>query len=64
MLYIIFARGRFDALNICNTMIYKFDLDSAYPRFEVRGKVTGTIINQFAMDEHNGYFRIATVDGY
>ncbi len=26
------------------------------------GQVPGTIINQFAMDEHQGYFRIATTD--
>jgi len=47
-----------------DTVVYKFSLDSAYPRFEAKGKVEGTIINQFAMDEHNGNFRIATDDGY
>ena len=45
-----------------NTVVYKFSLDSAYPHYEARGKVTGTIINQFAMDEYEGNLRIATTD--
>ena len=47
-----------------DTVVYKFSLDSEYPRYEAKGKVEGTVINQFAMDEHNGNFRIATDDGY
>lgn len=42
------------------TVVYKFNLDSVYPRFEAKGSVPGTIINQFAMDEYDGNFRIAT----
>lgn len=42
------------------TIIYKFNLNSLYPRFEGRGSVPGTIVNQFAMDEFDGNFRIAT----
>lgn len=42
------------------TVVYKFDLDNAYPRFEAKGKVPGTMINQFAMDEYDSNFRIAT----
>ena len=43
-----------------DTVVYKFRLDKTYPWFEARGNIDGRIINQFAMDEHNGYFRIAT----
>ena len=42
------------------TVIYKFNLDSVYPRFEAKGSVPGSIVNQFAMDEYDGNFRIAT----
>lgn len=42
------------------TLVYKFNLAKVYPRFEAKGSVPGSIINQFAMDEYNGNFRIAT----
>lgn len=42
------------------TVIYKFNLNNVYPRYEAKGTVPGTIINQFAMDEYNDNFRIAT----
>jgi len=42
------------------TIIYKFELNNIYPRFEAKGSVPGTVINQFAMDEYEGNFRIAT----
>jgi len=45
-----------------DTVVYKFSLNSEYPRFEEKGEVPGTIVNQFAMDEYNGNFRIATED--
>lgn len=44
------------------TVVYKFDLNNAYPRFEAKGSVPGTIVNQFAMDEYDGNFRIATTE--
>lgn len=43
-----------------STSIYKFDLTEEGSKLVATGKVDGTIINQFAMDEHDGYFRIAT----
>ncbi len=42
------------------TDIYKFDLTSDGSKLAGIGYVSGTIIDQFAMDEHDGYFRIAT----
>ena len=42
------------------TIVYKFNLDKVYPMFEAKATVPGTIINQFAMDEYDGNFRIAT----
>lgn len=43
-----------------STLLYKFDLSTAGSDLVATGEVDGTIINQFAMDEHDGYFRIAT----
>ncbi|MDF2938100.1 MAG: hypothetical protein K0Q90_3473, partial [Paenibacillaceae bacterium] len=45
------------------TEVYKFLLDDGKVRFSAKGSVPGTVLNQFSMDEHNGYFRIATTKG-
>ena len=42
------------------TTLYKFDLSTAGSQLVATGTVDGTIINKFAMDDHEGYFRIAT----
>lgn len=42
------------------TNIYKFDLTTDGSTLAATGTVDGTIVDQFAMDEHDGYFRIAT----
>lgn len=42
------------------TKIYKFELNRTNIKCVATGEVDGTIINQFAMDEKDGYFRIAT----
>lgn len=46
------------------TKIFAFKL-KANGKFELtaEGEVPGSIINQFSMDQHNGYFRIATTVG-
>ena len=45
------------------TVIHKFDLDKSGVEYLGNSEVPGTILNQFSMDEHNGYFRIATTIG-
>ncbi len=45
------------------TMIYKIAVDKTAIRMAAQGKVKGSVLNQFSMDEHNGYFRIATTEG-
>jgi len=42
------------------THIYKFALEDGRTEYLARGEVPGRLLNQFSMDEHNGYFRIAT----
>ena len=46
-----------------NTEIFKFALDGTDVQFQASSEVTGTLLNQFSMDEYNGYFRIATTEG-
>lgn len=46
-----------------NSVIYKFALKDGSVSYAGRGKVPGQVLNQFSMDEHNGYFRIATTKG-
>ena len=42
------------------THLYKFALDNGDVNFNKAGEVPGTVLNSFSMDEHDGYFRIAT----
>lgn len=46
-----------------NSQIFKFRLDEGETRYVASGTVPGTPINQFAMDEYEGRFRIATTTG-
>lgn len=45
------------------TSIYRFKLEDGKMNCKATGKVNGSILNQFSMDENNGYFRIATTVG-
>ncbi|MDO9105551.1 MAG: beta-propeller domain-containing protein [Methylovulum sp.] len=42
------------------THVYKFALNNGNVTFKNAAEVPGTVLNSYAMDEHNGYFRIAT----
>lgn len=46
-----------------DTAVYKFALDNGRVKYRGKGEVPGTILNQFSMEEHQGYFRIATTSG-
>ena len=44
-----------------NTQIYKFDVSRpGRPVFEASGEVPGSLINQYAMSEHDGKLRVVT----
>lgn len=45
------------------TNIYKFNLDNGAVEFAKQGEVPGYLLNQFSLDEHNGYLRVATTKG-
>ncbi|WP_158233185.1 beta-propeller domain-containing protein [Sporosarcina sp. P7] len=43
--------------------VFKFSLDKTQVHFLQTAQLKGTILNQFSMDEHNGYFRTVTTEG-
>lgn len=45
------------------TTVYRFALGHGTLSYTGKGVVPGRILNQFSMDEHDGYFRIATTTG-
>ncbi|MEK5183757.1 beta-propeller domain-containing protein [Solibacillus sp. FSL W7-1324] len=45
------------------TTIYKISVDKTAVKMTAQGKVSGSVLNQFSMDEHDGYVRIATTEG-
>jgi len=42
------------------TSIYRLRIENSTISPEAQGEVPGNVLNQFSMDEHNNYFRIAT----
>jgi inhibitor of cysteine peptidase len=42
------------------TLIYRIRIENEMIKSEASGEVSGSILNQFSMDEYNGYFRLAT----
>ncbi len=46
------------------TMVYKINVDGSSIEYVAEGSVPGRVLNQFSMDEHEGYFRIATTSGH
>ncbi len=45
------------------TVVHKISIDEDDIDYEGVGEVPGRVLNQFSMDEHDGYFRIATTTG-
>jgi inhibitor of cysteine peptidase len=44
------------------TLICRVHIDSSTINPEAEGEVPGSVLNQYSMDEYNGYFRIATTN--
>jgi uncharacterized secreted protein with C-terminal beta-propeller domain len=42
------------------TVVYKLAVDGGTVTYQCEGEVPGQVLNQFSMDEHEGFFRIAT----
>src|SRR3989338_8995441 len=57
---VIKARYENIAQEIEKTVIHKIGIDKGELAYKTFGQVSGQVLNQFSMDEHDGYFRIAT----
>lgn len=42
------------------TPIVRYSLNDGVIKFECEGEIKGNLLNQFSIDEHNGYFRFVT----
>ncbi len=47
-----------------NTCIYRFHIEENQIECVANGEIPGYVLNQFSMDEHEGYFRVATTTGH
>jgi inhibitor of cysteine peptidase len=45
------------------TLIHRVSIDAGEVSYDAQGEIQGHVLNQFSMDEHDGYFRIATTTG-
>lgn len=54
--------GRYESRE--QTIVHKFSLDGQEIDYLGSIEAPGTILNQFSMDEYDGYFRIATTKGH
>jgi inhibitor of cysteine peptidase len=59
-IYLTFPEYPMNADEIERTAIHRISIDKNSITFEATGQVPGSVLNQFSMDEHNSYFRIAT----
>ncbi len=60
---VYFARNHWSQSSTTN--IYKFDVATGEVDFSASGSVDGYVSDHFALDEHNGYFRVVTTtSGY
>lgn len=46
-----------------STIIHKISIDEGDIKYQAQGEIPGRILNQFSMDEYDGFFRIATTIG-
>lgn len=47
-----------------STNIFKISVDGRSIEYTANGTTPGTVLNQFSLDEHDGYFRIVTQSGH
>lgn len=58
-----YAQGPFPSSNgSLDSRLHKFDLEADGPVYTASGAVPGSLLNQFSMDEHDGFLRVATTD--
>jgi inhibitor of cysteine peptidase len=63
-IYLTFPNYTWKENETMKTSIQRIKIDKQAITFAAQGEVPGYILNQFSMDEYNGYFRIATTTGH
>jgi inhibitor of cysteine peptidase len=63
-IYITFPSQRADVYNTEKTAVHRVSIDGGVIEYDGSGEVPGRPLNQFSMDEHQGYFRMATTTGH
>lgn len=59
-IYVTFPDYSYQAGETMKTAIQRIKIDGQTITIEATGEVPGYVLNQFSMDEYNGYFRVAT----
>jgi len=59
-IYLTFPNYTWQENETMKTTVQRIEINKQTITFAAQGEVPGYILNQFSMDEHNGYFRIAT----
>jgi len=59
-IYVTFPDYSYQEGETMKTAIQRIKIDEQAITIEATGAVPGYVLNQFSMDEHNGYFRVAT----
>lgn len=55
-----YASRKVDNVSSNATKIFKFSLDAGKVELAAEGEIPGTVLNQFSLDEEDGYLRIVT----
>ncbi|MEW5760635.1 MAG: beta-propeller domain-containing protein, partial [Candidatus Thermoplasmatota archaeon] len=63
-IYITVTKWDYKGQYTSKTLLYRIHIKGAELELVASGEVPGTVLNQFSMDEYNGYFRIATTIGH
>ena len=59
-IYVTFPNYSYQEDETMKTAVQRIKIDQQTITIEATGEVPGYILNQFSMDEYNGYFRVAT----
>lgn len=62
-IYVTFPKQRDTTTKVEKTLIYRIHIEAGNIESQANGAVPGKVLNQFSMDEYDGYFRIATTSG-
>lgn len=63
-IYVVMPKGIWIWSEGESTEIHRIRINGLQIEFEASGEVPGRVLNQFSMDEYEGYFRIATTTGH